>query len=48
MKLANPSAGFRPLLLPNPKARLFDQVREVMCFLHYSARTEETYWHWIA
>jgi integron integrase len=47
MKLANPSARFRPLLLPNPKARLFDQVREVMRFHHYSLRTEKTYLQWI-
>ena len=27
-------------LIPNPKARLQEQVREVMRFHHYSLRTE--------
>jgi integron integrase len=34
-------------LVPNPKLRLREQLREVMRFKHYSARTEQTYWHWI-
>jgi integron integrase len=34
-------------LIPNPKARLREQVREVMRFHHYSERTEEAYWQWI-
>jgi len=34
-------------LTPNPKAKLRDQVHEVMRFFHYSVRTEETYWQWI-
>ncbi len=34
-------------LVPNPKARLREQVREVMRFHHYSIRTEESYWQWI-
>ena len=33
--------------IPNPKARLQEQVREVMRFHHYSLRTEEAYWQWI-
>jgi len=37
----------RPALVPNPKARLFDQVREVMRFRHYSWRTERTYAQWM-
>ena len=36
-----------PLFVPNPKARLFDQVREVMRFHHYALRTEEAYLQWI-
>ena len=36
----------RPKLTPNPKARLRDQVHEVCRFLHFSERTEETYWQW--
>jgi hypothetical protein len=31
------------MLVPNPKGKLFDQVREVMRFHHYSLRTEKTY-----
>ena len=34
-------------LIPNPKLRLRDQLREVMRFGHYAIRTEETYWQWI-
>lgn len=34
-------------LLPNPKARLREQVHEVARFKHLSWRTEETYWGWI-
>jgi hypothetical protein len=37
----------RDKLIPNPKARLREQVREVMRFHHYSPRTEEAYWQWI-
>ena len=37
----------RGKLIPNPKAKLREQVREVMRFHHYSFRTEETYWQWI-
>lgn len=33
-------------LLPNPKARLRDQIREVCRFKHLSERTEEAYWGW--
>ena len=33
--------------IPNPTARLGDQVREVMRFKHYALRTEQTYWSWI-
>ena len=33
-------------LQPNPEAPLREQMREVMRFLHYSPRTEETYWQW--
>lgn len=34
-------------LVPNPKARLREQVHEVMRFKHYARRTEETYWQWM-
>jgi hypothetical protein len=33
-------------VLPNPKARLLDQLREVLRIKHYSLRTEETYVQW--
>ncbi len=34
-------------VIPNPKARLLDQVREVLRVKHYALRTEEVYVHWI-
>ena len=34
-------------LLPNPKLKLREQLREVMRFKQMSERTEESYWHWI-
>jgi len=37
----------RDKFVPNPKARLREQVHEVMRFHHYSVRTEESYWFWI-
>jgi integrase len=37
----------KELLTPNPKARLREQVREVLRFHHYSLRTEKVYWQWI-
>lgn len=33
--------------VPNPKAKLREQVHEAMRFFHYSRRTEEAYWGWI-
>jgi hypothetical protein len=35
------------LIIPNPKLKLFDQVREVMRLRHYAIRTEECYCDWI-
>ena len=35
------------ILVPNPKLRLREQLRQVMRYLHYSVRTEESYWLWI-
>ena len=37
----------RERFLPNPKARLRVQFREVARFRHLSLRTEETYWDWV-
>ena len=34
-------------VVPNPKARLLDQVREVIRVKHYSIRTEDAYVQWI-
>ena len=35
------------LIIPNPKLKLLDQVREVMRLKHYSIRTERSYGDWI-
>ena len=45
--MAKASQTTGAVLIPNPKARLFDQVREVLRFHHYSLRTEEAYLQWI-
>lgn len=37
----------REAIVPNPKKRLLDQVREVIRLKHYSIRTEQTYIDWI-
>src|SRR5262245_59872079 len=34
-------------LIANPKARLLDQVREVLRFHHYAIPTEQAYLQWI-
>jgi integron integrase len=34
-------------VLPNPKAKLLDQLREVMRVKHYSLRTERSYRDWV-
>ncbi len=34
-------------VVPNPKAKLLDQVREVIRLKHYSLRTEDAYVQWI-
>ena len=45
--MEKPSDNSGAVLVANPKARLFDQVREVMRFHHYSLRTEKTYLQWV-
>jgi len=35
------------LLVPNPKLKLMDQVREVLRIKHYAIRTEQAYCDWI-
>ena len=37
----------RERLVPNPKAKLRDQFREVARFRQLSLRTEEAYWDWV-
>src|SRR5216683_3136418 len=34
-------------VIPNPKLKLLDQVREVMRLRHYAIRTEQSYCDWI-
>ena len=34
-------------VIPNPKYKLLDQMREVMRLKHYSIRTEQTYVDWV-
>jgi len=34
-------------LVPNPKSRLREQLREVMRFKQFSLRTEAADWNWI-
>ena len=42
-----PGSGPAELIIPNPKLKLLDQVREVMRLKHYSLRTERSYCDWI-
>ncbi len=44
--LPRAGAGFE-MVVPNPKLKLMDQVREVMRLRHYSIRTEQSYSDWI-
>lgn len=37
----------QPKFRPDPKAKLMDQIREVLRYHHYAYRTEQTYTHWI-
>jgi hypothetical protein len=41
------TGSVRAEVFPNPKARLLDQVREVMRVRHHSLRTEQAYIAWI-
>ncbi len=34
-------------IVPNPRLRLREQLREVMRFKQFSLRTETAYWNWI-
>ena len=41
-----PAIGWE-LVVPNPKLKLMDQVREVLRLKHYAIRTERCYCDWI-
>src|SRR5258708_7011367 len=41
------AAARRERIVPNPKLKLLDQVREVMRLKHYSIRTERCYSDWV-
>jgi hypothetical protein len=45
--LRQPYPPPRGLIIPNPKLKLLDQVREVMRLKHYAIRTEQCYCDWI-
>ena len=45
--LAGASGEGSDLIVPNPKLKLLDQVREVMRLKHYSIRTERSYADWV-
>jgi integrase len=49
-KVALPRPGSpktHDLVIPNPKLKLMDQVREVLRVKHYAIRTEQAYCDWI-
>jgi integrase len=45
-KYNRPGAGFEAVV-PNPKLKLLDQVREVLRLRHYAIRTEQSYSDWV-
>ena len=45
--LRSASPGAYESVIPNPKLKLLDQMREVMRLKHYSIRTERTYCDWV-
>src|SRR5712691_11091490 len=46
MRRAGAPVGME-LVIPNPKLKLLEQVKEVMRLRHYSIRTEQCYCDWI-
>jgi hypothetical protein len=46
LRLQTGRVGFEAVV-PNPKIKLVDQVREVLRLRHYSIRTEQSYCDWI-
>src|ERR1044071_6979083 len=47
MEKAKAAYHSRDGVVPNPKLKLLDQVREVIRLKHYSIRTEDAYVQWI-
>jgi integron integrase len=47
METAKAAGGSTTGVVPNPKKKLLEQVREVIILKHYSIRTEEAYVQWI-
>src|SRR5437762_2573963 len=47
MEKAKAAYHSRDGVVPNPKLKLLDQVREVIRVKHYSIRTEDAYVQWI-
>jgi hypothetical protein len=45
--VSGPAAPIVDTVIPNPKLKLLDQMREVMRLKHYSLRTERTYCDWV-
>jgi hypothetical protein len=41
------SSPVKARIIPNPKLRLLDQLREVLRLKHYSIRTERSYSDWV-
>lgn len=44
---ASPAPVTFESVIPNPKLKLLDQLREVMRLKHYSIRTERSYADWV-
>ena len=44
---SGPTAVTYETVIPNPKLKLLDQIREVMRLKHYSIRTEHSYCDWV-
>jgi hypothetical protein len=44
---STPAAPIVETVVPNPKLKLLEQIREVMRLKHYSIRTERTYSDWV-
>ena len=45
-QVPGPPVGYESVV-PNPKLKLLDQIREVMRLKHYSIRTEQSHCDWV-